>query len=392
MPTIFETIDAAEDSTTLYQMGVGDVFVGKLKTEAIDWIRVDLVAGQTYSFAAIGLGVLGAGVTDTDIILRSQDGTEVAFDADGGPGLSASLTYTAATTDTFYLDLYSYASGADRDYAVSMTEAALPSLGIEMAAAVLYRPGLSWAATPETPVTLTWAVRATGPTYDGFPLEILTAVQVEGLTRALANFSEVANLNFVQVAPGGTSDDATILVGGYSDPNSDASAYASYPGSADAASGDGDLWINNYWANYYIQDLPLGSLEYMIYLHELGHALGLDHPGDYNGGGFTYADDAQFVEDSKQYTVMSYWDALETEPDSPYYRPGTLMMFDIYALQQMYGANTSTRAGNDTYGFNSTVGGRMILRSTSSRRSASGTGPARTRWMFRAMTQRSGLI
>ena len=37
--------------------------------------------------------------------------------------------------------------------------------------------------------------------------------------------------------------------------------------------------------------------------------------------------------------------------------PDTLMLFDIYALQQIYGANTATRAGNSTYGFNSNVGG-----------------------------------
>lgn len=345
MTAIFETADAAQDSTTLYRMAAGDVFFGKLKTDAIDWIRVDLIAGQTYSFAAIGLGALATGATDTDIILRAADSSELASDGDSGPGQSASLTYTALESGAFFIDLCAYASGTAAQYWLSMT------------AGVLLRPGLSWAATPQTPVTMTWVVRATGPTGDGLPLEVLDAVQIEGMTRPLANFSDVANVSFVQVAPGGTSDDATILVGAYSSETDDASAYASFPGSADAASADGDMWINNYWATYYIPDLPLGSLEYMIYLHQLGHALGLDHPGDYDGGGFTYADNAQFTEDSHQYSVMSYWESDETEPDSPLYRPGTLMMFDIYALQQLYGVNNATRAGNDVYGFNSTVGG-----------------------------------
>lgn len=335
-------------------MAVGDVFYGKLGTEQLDFVRVDLIAGHTYSIAMVGLGALGDGVVNPDLILRAQDGTELIADADSGPGLTASLTYTATVTGAYFIDAFSYGSGPGKAYGISVTEGLLPSLPTEMAAGVLYEPGLSWAATPETPVTVTWAVRATGTTYDGLPLEVLSAVQVDAMIRALASFAEVAGISFTQVAPGGTSNAATILVGGYSSETDGASAYASFPGSTDAASADGDIWINNWWAPV---TLPLGSLDYMIVLHELGHALGLAHPGDYNGAGFTYAANAQFVQDSHQYTVMSYWDATNTEADSPLGYPATLMMFDIHALQQIYGVNSATRAGNDVYGFNGSLGG-----------------------------------
>ena len=354
MALIFETADAAQDSTTLYQMAAGDQFYGNLRTDAVDWIKVDLVAGQTYNFMAVGLGVLGAGVRDSDIILWAADGTEVARDENGGPGLAASLTFTAVTSGSYFLDVYSYDSGPGARYALSMTNGALPSLGTDMAAAVLYGSDLSWAAAPATAVNVTWAVRASGTTYDGLPLEVLSGVQVAAMTKALAHFAEVANISFTQVAPGGTSNNATILVGGYRSETDGASAYADFPGSTDAAATAGDVWINNTWAP---PTMPVGSLDYMIFLHELGHAVGLNHPGDYNGAGFTYADNAQFVQDSHQYTVMSYWSGTETGAGSLAFEPGTLMMFDIHALQLLYGVNKTTRAGNDVYGFNSSLGG-----------------------------------
>ena len=44
-------------------------------------------------------------------------------------------------------------------------------------------------------------------------------------------------------------------------------------------------------------------------LHEIGHALGLAHPGSYDvtQGNPTYAANAVYREDTLQYSVMSYW-------------------------------------------------------------------------------------
>ena len=54
---------------------------------------------------------------------------------------------------------------------------------------------------------------------------------------------------------------------------------------------------------------------------------------------------------------MSYFNARATEPGAPNHCADTLMMYDIYAVQQLYGVNHSFQAGNSTYGFNSNVGG-----------------------------------
>ena len=227
---------------------------------------------------------------------------------------------------------------------------------------MIYRDGDSWAATPATPVVLSWGVRQSGPAVDasGFsaPFSVLTAAQIAATEGALAAFADVGNVTFTQVAPGGTTDSATILVGAYTSSSDGAGAYAWYPGSTADASADGDMWINNFWAN--TSDIPIGSYDYYIYLHELGHSMGLAHPGDYNAGGggpITYQTSAQFVQDSQQYSVMSYFLATDTEPGAPTSYADTLMMYDIYALQELYGVNSATRSGNDTYGFHATLGG-----------------------------------
>src|SRR6185503_11104660 len=54
--------------------------------------------------------------------------------------------------------------------------------------------------------------------------------------------------------------------------------------------------------------------------------------------------------------VMGYFDESNTTTSFGSY-PDTLMLYDIYALQQIYGANLATRSGNTVYGFNSTAGG-----------------------------------
>ena len=94
-------------------------------------------------------------------------------------------------------------------------------------------------------------------------------------------------------------------------------------------------------------------------MHELLHTLGLDHPGPYNGDTANYETQALFYQDSHQYTVMSYWTANMTGAD--HFADGvswfasTPLLYDVAALQSIYGANMATRTGNTVYGFNSTA-------------------------------------
>lgn len=343
MATIIETADAPASVATPYALAAGDAFFGTLPQNGSDWVAVTLVAGRAYSF-----GMVGMGVTDPYLKLYAPGGAVLAQDDDAGPGVSAWIRHTPTTTGTFYLEARALAG--DGGYGVVVTEGSLPSYGAEMAAALLGRGGDSWGSG----VTLTWGVRSTGPALDAagkvVPFVALTAPQIAALQGAMAHYAEVAGISFQQVATG-----ATVLVGGYTSTTDNAGAYANGPGLSAAA---GDVWINSRWVSG--TALPLGSYDYFVLLHELGHSLGLDHPGDYDaapGVTFTYQGAAQYVQDSRQYTVMSYFPATATEAGAPATYPDTLLLHDILAIQRIYDVNMGTRAGDDVYGFGGTPGG-----------------------------------
>lgn len=368
MTVYVETNDAPETTATSYSLQSGDEFRGTLSVGGGDWLRVDLTAGNTYTFGAVGLGALKSGVRDTVLVLHAGDGTVLATDNDSGPGVSSSLTTTASATGTYFIEVRATSGVANGAYGLAMTDGARVSYGVELGAAELYRLGRSWADAPATATTVTYAFRATDPgTTDASghtaPFHTLTAAQQTATEYALLNYSSVANITFAkQDAGSGFSDHATILVGAYTSTSDGAGAFATYPGTQPGSRVDGsvagDMWMNTDSVN--ATKLPYGSYSQFVFLHELGHAMGLAHPGDYNaapGVSITYANNAQFVEDSSQYTVMSYFNARATEPGAPNHYADTLMMYDIYAVQQLYGVNHSFQAGNSTYGFNSNVGG-----------------------------------
>lgn len=107
----------------------------------------------------------------------------------------------------------------------------------------------------------------------------------------------------------------------------------------------------------------MGTFVYRSTEHEIGHALGLSHPGNYNGT--VSAAQVTYREDSNLYTIMSYnrqdndWANGAVEggkwltPKGVELFSQTPMTTDIAAIQKLYGASTDTRLSNTTYGFNS---------------------------------------
>jgi Ca2+-binding RTX toxin-like protein len=102
-------------------------------------------------------------------------------------------------------------------------------------------------------------------------------------------------------------------------------------------------------------------------IHEIGHSLGFKHPGNYGSG-----DEGPFLSsfyDNQQYTVMSYhgafdnwiyediygvknmWDDITVTDVYVLPEAQTPMVYDILAIQYLYGANMTYHTSDDLYLF-----------------------------------------
>jgi serralysin len=153
---------------------------------------------------------------------------------------------------------------------------------------------------------------------------------------------------------------ADIVFANSADP---AQAYAFYPGTkgwkfqSDVFIADPALNSSNNWLNF-------NGYGATTLIHEIGHTIGLSHPGAYNfdpNVPQTYLGLAEYAQDSTQYSIMSYWSAAQTGASIIAWNTFTFgnaqtpLIHDILTAQAKYGADPTTRAGNTVYGFNSTA-------------------------------------
>lgn len=174
----------------------------------------------------------------------------------------------------------------------------------------------------------------------------LNVAQQTAAKAALAAYAAVANIKFTQVTES-ASKHGDIRMAASDRPNT---AWAYFP--TTAAEG-GDAWFNK--SSGYYSNPVKGNYAYATFLHELGHALGLEHPHE-NG--------MPTERDSMEFSVMSYR-SYTGAPLTGYVNESwgyaqSLMQLDIAAIQQLYGANFTTNSGNTVYTWSPTTGEMSI--------------------------------
>jgi serralysin len=220
---------------------------------------------------------------------------------------------------------------------------------------------------------ITWGTRwytptGGGQTYIYYAAEttagyVPNAAETAAYLQVFADISKICNVTFIQ----GTTAYADIVLASVNEATMASLSQSNGTlGLADPPGTYFDNTLNDYqstvFANhdqYSVNGLNKGGYDYITWLHEIGHAMGLAHPHDTGGGssiypGVTGPFGSLGQGDLNQgiFTTMSYndgWSYFAAYMPKQYGWQGTMMAFDVAAMQYLYGANYSTATGSNAY-------------------------------------------
>ncbi|MGJ8628914.1 MAG: pre-peptidase C-terminal domain-containing protein [Sulfitobacter sp.] len=340
--------DFAGSTSTTGTVAVGGSVTGAIETAYDrDWFAVTLEAGQIVNVALNNTSSL-----DPYLRIHDANGTQLAFNDDGGPGANSALTFTATSSGTYYISAGGFSTRTGT-YELTVTE---PSI----------LDPLRW-GTQMSDNNISVYFGTAGFSADGFTSEGFNAYERAQFMAAFDLLESITNLQFNIVTTAAAADFRLIL-----DTNEMASGSLGQmnpPGFGGADTGVG-VFNGSEWDRSAGGTLERGGQGFYTIVHELLHGLGFAHPHDTGGSstvmpGVTspFGDYGDFDLNQGAFTIMSYNPDFEGTGNNLYGNAGGPMALDIALLQELYGANTTHNQGNTVYTLPSTNGSGTFITS-----------------------------
>ena len=326
--------DAAATTGTRYSIEPSDIIQGELiSNQDKDWFRITLHKGITYEIRLSDL-------TQGQISLKNENA--VTVQGSNAEINGARLVINPAESATYYIEIHSN-NQESGSYQIRI-EQERPVGTYQDIADYLVEGYPAWEGhgTAEFDISEDTVITVN--------LEALTSEATTLAKQAFTAWEAITPLEFQYID---TEADITIR----STIEQGAAVFWTTTGPSQEYIHQASINIPPYWLDRY--GYTTDSNGYTTFIHEIGHALGLGHPGPYNGVA-TWGTDNLFLGDSWQTSIMSYIGQNENDwLDADFAYPVTPMIADIVAIQSIYGAPEHINTGNTVYGYETTIEGYL---------------------------------
>ena len=329
--------DAPADSSTSYTLEPDQEIQGLLhRSDDKDWFKTALTTGTIHTVTVTG----DTGIT---ITLLDSTGKEILSGVPTPTG--ALLEVNPSETADYYVEIKGNEDITDTEYRLTIKKDVPVGTVDDLAR---YLTDDYWETTDES--RRKYNVNAADPTVT-VNLAPLSEGEKALAEKAFESWTIVSGIEFEYIETEGADITFTSIPGG--------SAYAS-----STVDDEGHIITSEI-------NIPpdliensgdsIDSFTFYVFIHEIGHAIGLGHSGPYNGIQVTYGVHNVYKIDSYQYSVMSYLNQdINKLHDASLAYNVTPMIADIIAMQDLYDdLDSAYNAGDTVYGVNTNFTGYL---------------------------------